>query len=88
MIIFNVMEKSKESNKYLNDHSNNLENCELNEEKNNQNINKNKENDLNNNTTESQQSIKFSENAQKDDIQRENNIKSNLNTEEEEGTLI
>ena len=77
----NEMEKSKESNKNLNDHFNNFENCELNEEKNNQIINKNKENDLNNNTTESQQSIKFSENPQKDDIQRENNIKSNINKE-------
>ena len=80
----NEMEKSEESNKNLNDHFNNLEECELNEEKNNQNYNKNEENDLNNNTTESQQSNKFSEIPQKNDIQKENNIKNNINTEEEE----
>jgi len=80
----NEMEKSEESHKNSNDHFNNLEECELNEEYNNQNFNQNEKNDLNNNTTENQQSIKFSENPQKDNIQKENNIKSNINTEEEE----
>ena len=80
----NEMEKSEEYNKNLNEHFDNLEDCELNDENNNKNLNKNEEIDLNNNTIEIQQSIKFSENPQKDDIQKENNIKSNINTEEEE----
>jgi len=80
----NEMEKSRDSNKNLNAPFNNIEDYELNEENNSQILNKNKENDLNNNNIENKQIIKFSKNPQKEDIQKENNIKSNINSEEEE----
>ena len=80
----NEIGKSEDSNKDINVLSSNLEDYDFTEENNNPNFNKNGENLLNNIIIDNQQSINFQENPQNEDIQKENNIKSNINTEEEE----
>ena len=80
----NEIGKSEDSNKDINILSSNLEDYDFTEENNNPNFNKNGENLLNNIIIDNQQSINFQENPQNEDIQKENNIKSNINTEEEE----
>ena len=80
----NEIVKSEAFNKEMKALSSNLEDYDFTEESNSHNVNKNGENNINNIITDNQQSINFQENPQKEDIQKENYIKSNINTEEEE----